>query len=494
MKLKPTKEQQTIIDVAKQSNHIVIEAFAGAAKTSTCIMIAEAVVKPSLYVAFNKSIADEAARRFPSHVICQTMHSLAYRSIIKFPTSPLGKKLQGFYVYDEVKCSAMPKEAEFAFKGKVVEAIKLWCQSASHNLVKFLTEGEQPLAKEDSFLLKAIVQYWNDQIDPSSAVHMTHDTYLKMFQLSKPIFDWEVIYLDEAQDSNPVTLDIVMRQRQAQIIIVGDKYQAIYEWRGAVNAIEAVPEHFKRMFLTESWRFTSTIAEMATKLTALAGNTKEIIGNGTENKDSSKETTAILVRRNATIIEYLLRFAEQGEKVEVLADMQDLFKKLYHIAALAAGERPKYPAMELLQFKDYAALQEAAGYKVKEGKWTFDSEASQADIKSLVDLTNKFAKSGGVHRNITLCKSAIADKVDRVSTTIATIHKSKGLEYDNVTLAEDTFVIKEGQTIKEALETNQTLNLLYVGITRCKSNLSLPIIIEEIINGSIPLEEFGEIK
>ena len=68
LKFKPTEEQQAIIDLALKGENVVINAYAGAAKTTTCAMIAKAVVKPSLYLAFNKAMAEEAKQKMPSHV------------------------------------------------------------------------------------------------------------------------------------------------------------------------------------------------------------------------------------------------------------------------------------------------------------------------------------------------------------------------------------------------------------------------------------------
>ncbi|WP_234841934.1 UvrD-helicase domain-containing protein [Sinorhizobium meliloti] len=70
--------------------------------------------------------------------------------------------------------------------------------------------------------------------------------------------------LDEAQDTNPVVLDILQRQR-GQLIYVGDRYQQIYEWRGAVNAMESIDTDAST-YLTTSFRFGDAIAELATKM------------------------------------------------------------------------------------------------------------------------------------------------------------------------------------------------------------------------------------
>lgn len=57
---------------------------AGTGKTTTLVKYAEQ--RPHLrflYVAFNKSVANEAQRRFPSNVISKTVHSLAFADIGK---------------------------------------------------------------------------------------------------------------------------------------------------------------------------------------------------------------------------------------------------------------------------------------------------------------------------------------------------------------------------------------------------------------------------
>ena len=80
VKLVPTKEQEDIIFSASNGEDLVIKAFAGASKTSSLVMIANALHKKGksgLYLAFNKAIADDAKGKFPASVDCRTIHSLA---------------------------------------------------------------------------------------------------------------------------------------------------------------------------------------------------------------------------------------------------------------------------------------------------------------------------------------------------------------------------------------------------------------------------------
>jgi superfamily I DNA and RNA helicase len=71
------------IDLARTSFTLKVNAFAGAGKTSTLVEMAKALPHERiLYICFNKSIADEASKKFPSNVQCKTVHSLAYGSIV----------------------------------------------------------------------------------------------------------------------------------------------------------------------------------------------------------------------------------------------------------------------------------------------------------------------------------------------------------------------------------------------------------------------------
>ncbi len=81
--LKPTAEQLQIVEAARRGANLVIQAGAGTGKTSTLKMVARARRDRSLYIAYNRSIAQEAGRSFPTHVTCRTAHSLAFAAVGK---------------------------------------------------------------------------------------------------------------------------------------------------------------------------------------------------------------------------------------------------------------------------------------------------------------------------------------------------------------------------------------------------------------------------
>lgn len=329
-------------------------------------------------------------------------------------------------------------------------------------------------------ILLAIKKYWENLIDVNNITQITPDVYLKLYQLSKPKLDYEIIYMDEFQDVNPVMLSILLAQLQygTQIICVGDKFQSIYKWNGAVDGFKYLPDNFKPMYLTESFRFTQDIADMATKLINIIGNDKQIIGNAVPRPhwealpdihgDYKNWVKAVLVRNNSTMLEYLLNAYEKGQKVYVLADLKSLWSKLYHVANLWGNKPVKYPDSDLAQYTTFKELKTAS--------------EDLPELKKLINLTVKLSEGNGLYRNIEGIKSIITLDKEEASFTIATGHKSKGLGFDEVTIAEDIFWLREGEAVIDKLLEEQTLELLYVMLTRVKYKINLPDKVREVID------------
>jgi len=82
MEFSPTEEQAAIIAAAVNTeDNILVQALAGAAKTSTLVMLAEALPTTQiLCLAFNKKIAVEMQERMPKNVQAMTLNSLGHRT------------------------------------------------------------------------------------------------------------------------------------------------------------------------------------------------------------------------------------------------------------------------------------------------------------------------------------------------------------------------------------------------------------------------------
>jgi hypothetical protein len=194
-----------------------------------------------IYLAFNRSVAADAKTSFPSCVDCRTSHSLAYRYCINvgFPagrlnTSGLWREVEGGAVARAMVLKTLQRfyqsaDAEIAFKHtphpKNVAPGQEWTP-------------EDAFAARDEALVSA-AKIWVNQSDPGGWLPLDGDSYLKVWSLGAPRLPVDFIMVDEAQDSNPALLALFERQ-QCALTLIGDPHQAIYTWRGAIDAIKRI--------------------------------------------------------------------------------------------------------------------------------------------------------------------------------------------------------------------------------------------------------------
>lgn len=127
----PTLEQKQILSAVSKLDRLKIKAFAGSGKTTTLRMIAETFKdKKMIYLAFNRSVAEEAKRKFPKNVRVTTVHSLAYAELLRI------RKFKPFKLENSLNTFLINRFFGGLFKGEnevIAEAIKrvflLFCYS-----------------------------------------------------------------------------------------------------------------------------------------------------------------------------------------------------------------------------------------------------------------------------------------------------------------------------------------------------------------------------
>jgi hypothetical protein len=87
---KPIAEQEAARDLFQKREGLRIDAYAGTGKTTTLQLLADSSSQRGLYLAFNRSIAEEARKRFPRRVTCATSHSIAFEGFDKHLVIPTG--------------------------------------------------------------------------------------------------------------------------------------------------------------------------------------------------------------------------------------------------------------------------------------------------------------------------------------------------------------------------------------------------------------------
>lgn len=484
----PTEQQQAAIDALVAGEKILkIEAVAGSGKTSTLCLMANAVKVPSLYLAFNKVTATEAAEKFPSHVTSKTTHSVAYAkhgvALNKKLSRPkggyvnvagTGSEIARFFKID----SYTDHETEVVFSAAHIglmakSAVARFEQSADaqltdrHVSVKEITDKFRGhcngVATVKRLVFNLAKRLWAERIDLRSPVLATHDTYLKLFQLSNPVIEgYEIFYVDEFQDTTPCVMDIILQQaKHSRIVAVGDARQAIYSWRGAVNALAMLDA--KTCWLTKSFRYGQAVAGIATSVlqNALVVEGHEGIPSvvGRFNVVDRTQPHTRLYRTNAALVLDAVEEIQRGTEIKIEADVRDFTKFLESAIALRSGNVKAVKHDSVLPFEDWEEFKQ------------------EGEVSPDIARVAKMVESGQADYVASVLSSHVDSRCPLV--TFVTAHKSKGREWKQV-IVESDFKSALDKAGDFAMLTEEQ-NLLYVACTRAILKLEYNNTVEEIL-------------
>jgi len=297
----------------------------------------------------------------------------------------------------------------------------------------------------------------------ANTVAIPHDAYLKMFVMKTGNLGYDTVIFDEAQDVNPIMLELLKKQYStgSEVIMLGDRHQAIYEFRGAINALDAqfLPPGADVLPLTHSWRFGPRTANIAnTILGELKGERYKIQGMGVDATFQGNQPLTSLSRTNADLIARAIAWGGKGinwvggignYRVGILND----------VWALRCNRRHDIKDAFLKNhFPSWADFEQAA---------VVDNET-----KILLKLAEKYGDAiPSLVRDLEV-NAQVALKTGEYDLTLTTGHKAKGLEWDYVSVSDDFCgVIETAENwLADEVETfpEQEVNLLYVMATRAR--------------------------
>jgi hypothetical protein len=269
--------------------------------------------------------------------------------------------------------------------------------------------------------LAAASRLWARMIDPQDRLPMLHDGYLKLFQLSRPQLGYGVVLLDEAQDANPVTLAI-LRGQPSRRVYVGDPHQQIYQFRYAINGM-ADAGLSDELCLSESFRYGPELAAAANRLLALKGETRLVRGG---RRGAPSTTKAFIARGNVAVYRHGVELAARGERAHWVGGLQGYrLEQLLDVWRLRYGHRNEIRDPFLAGFEGYEALT------------AYAESQDQRDLKAWLGLLERHERCLEVPFEIERVQALALDQPAAGVTSLCTAHKSKGLEFGVVTLADD---------------------------------------------------------
>lgn len=491
----PTEEQTAIKEAFPDHRFLTIQAKSGSGKTSTLYLLANSTEDRILYLAFNKSMAEEARRKMPPNVECRTLHSICYQFLDHRLRAKLSRP-EGQYVNVAGTGSEIAKK--FKINNLIDKRGKTLLTRAMIGLMIKQTVGkfefsDDPFISRKHFpgvhltdikrkginehkLITEVVKYakqlWRERIDPNTDTLMTHDTYVKLFELSGADLGYDIIFGDEFQDVNPAFLSILRNAKSAkQVVVVGDEYQSIYQFRGSQNMMKETSTYGAELPLTACFRFGPKVANIANMILSDKEPLRHpLVGKGFDTVVGSYKSDVvdytkpytIIFRKNLTLLMEAMDRIADGEEIIINVDTRDFISMVDSVNALRRGDIEKVKHETVLPYADWNEFVECA--------------EADPDAKRLLNIVvsgkaNTIAHTLRTHRNSPTAK-----------VTLTTAHKSKGLEWDQVIVANDfpsNYDKKTGEWV--GLEEAER-NLLYVAHTRCVKCLQWNTTVQEIID------------
>ena len=492
-----TEEQRAIIN---SIGNVKINAVAGSGKTTTIIEYARTRPKHSriLYIAFNKSVKTEAIKKFSDKglisVKVETAHSLAYKNVVfsnNYKVSSNGYKANEIAELLVLKGNG-DKHAEYIIANHVNKFIAYFCNSEKQR-VQDLNYLDQVSDQKARIFVKNYYTYIEKQTRlflakmDKGEIDITHDFYLKKFQLLNPQLNFDYILFDEGQDASPAMLDIFLKQ-SATKIIVGDTHQQIYGWRFAVNSLEKV--EFSTLNLSTSFRFSQDIANLANKVIEWKAHFAKydpvlISGKGLSQE---KKIKATLARTNLGLLLKAIEFVTEtknNKRIYFEGNINsytyaDDGASLYDVLNLYNGNQNRV--------RDKLIQSMNSMYELEE----YITKTEDVQLGMMVEIVKEYGNEiPGIIKSIKERHIDNDDK-EKADMIFSTVHRCKGMEYDSIQMVND-FITEE--KIKKIIEQtkekdlnvakiNEEINLLYVAITRTKNVIHIP---EALVPAGFPV-------
>lgn len=478
--IEATEEQAAIIDAALTTkDNILINALAGAAKTSTLEFLCKYLPKePILSIAFNKRIAEEMGKRLPPNVKCATINSVGHRiwgaaigprlvvdkdktyKIVKelVDSLPARQRGEAYEMFSDImKLVGRAKSSGYLPDGIHPQVTRLFPASEFWDLVE---EQDDELlwcrTLVDQALTTSIAQAYRGLVDFDDQIYMP-----TLFGGSFPQFP--TVMVDEAQDLSRLNHAFLRKlARSARLFAVGDQRQSIYAFRGALGSgMSKLQRDFnmKEMTLSISFRCPVKIVEnarfhaphMQWAPWAIEGSITHL---ETWNARTVADNAAIICRNNAPLFSLAFKLLKQGRGVKLVGfDIGPaLVKTLKKLGPETMSREHLHAAIDLWESEKLA--------KAKRGVGT---------IKDKAECLRVFADFGD-----TLGKAcAYAEHLFATTGTIQLLsgHKAKGLEWDVVYHLDPHRIPSPWSRGEEDFE--QERNVRYVIETRAKRGLFL---------------------
>lgn len=464
----PSKYQLAVFDnVANGTGNTVVKAVAGSGKTTTIVEALSHIPKGlrTLFVAFNKSIADELKKKAPPGVEVSTLHSYGLKTI----TRSLGRlRIEQYRVDGFVRALHGNDPRTLDMRRDMTKTVSLAKGQLAANeaavdaiIDDFGIESAQNGARAAFIkdVLKILLQCADVQKD--GQIDFDDMIWLPLvLDLRQPQFDR--VFVDETQDLNKAQIEMALRavKPNGRICAVGDPRQAIYGFRGAdSSAVDNIVARLQAAVLPLSvcYRCCKAVLREAKEVVPdieWAPDAEEGSVTGVMARDMKRNARAgdfILSRTNAPLVSLCMFFLKEGRPATIQGR---------DIGASLAAFVKKSHASSIEALRDYVEA-----WRDVECKRLAAKNRDTQSVDDRADCVLAIAENASTVEEVLLdIQELFADKGDTERIVLSSTHKAKGLERDRVWLLQSTYRRRPG------LEEE---NLYYVAVTRARKELFL---------------------
>lgn len=459
------------------------EACAGSGKTYTAKKYIEKNINDKiLYMCFQRAMVDEAKEKFKDfkNVHVKTFHQLAWHSygqtysdLGKISTHSLSaadiRNKLGLYKDSGIKVS----EYALLLLNAFVSSSKKTIEDTKE--FEELCENESDILLTNNALLAATTLY-NRMIDTSDDMPITHDIYLKLYQMdtSEKRLKYDRIIIDEAQDITERDLSIFSRRiKKDHILYIGDSHQQIFGWRGAVNSLRLVKG--ERYTLSATFRNGPEIAELSNYMlnkfkfanSNIEGlNEKQIVIH----ELPSDVPHAIISRTNQSIVKNAITAAIENKKMLFIGGIEkysiDFIKDMYYFKKKGTTNN-----FLLSKYNSYSEIME----------YLEESPNPDAKLKSSISIVETYKDE--LPNLLNKIEKMTTKDVNEANIYLTNVHQAKGLEFDYLKIDDDFIkwnkyfmyysIAKKNNDYGAIAKLEEEINAWYVAISRAKGPTQL---------------------
>jgi DNA helicase-2/ATP-dependent DNA helicase PcrA len=487
-------QQQAFIDFAANDNRsCVLQAVAGAGKTTVILGAVKYMRGCTAILAYNKPVAEEIKLKLIRDEIhwkqaeAGTVHSFGFRAYRKtFNKVQLKEDKVGSIVASMIDCNHIgPALAQHA--SSICHLVSL----AKQRAVGYLTDPNDTdvwleicdhfdVVEDDRNVLpiialaKEVLGVSNRKTD---FIDFDDMVYLPLvYRRNVRFWQYDTVIIDEAQDTNAARRELVaaLVKPRGRVFAVGDPRQAIYGFTGADNdSLDQIKNQFRcvELPLTVTFRCPKAIVQFAQQWvshikaheTAPEGKVSASNFEDFIKRDDLNAEAAVLCRNTKPLVKAAFALIRAKVPCRILGrDIAEGLKKL--------ATRWKVTTLNGLESRldEFETREKAKWIARKKENKAQEIEDKCETLRVIIDRVREEGKSD-VASVVAYIDDLFADNVSGI-LTLSTIHKSKGREWKKVFWLDrrgtcpSRYAFQEWQRVQE-------VNLMYVAATRAMEEL-----------------------